>query len=465
MTTRTELLDRIGHWTGIGVHADPGRADEDIRRGVPFAPADYWFLVSSALLACLGLDTDSTAVIIGAMLVSPLMTPILGVGLAFGTSDRDLLKQSVRTLAIAVAVSLAIATLYFALSPLGEMTRELQARTRPTLLDAGVAFFGGIAGIVAGTRDRAGSAIPGVAIATALMPPLCTVGFGLASLDLATAAGAFYLFFINAVLIAMATYLVARLLRMPLKSVGEREASRRRVWLATVVALVLLPSTVILAIVVRDARRQRALSAFADAISARGDRTVLRWATRTDGDSVVLSLFVAGPPVTDPARDSIRAILQQRGLGDVSLRVVETGLPQSARETLAGEATLAAVKAAEAVATRTVQNEMERRLVIPNVPRLTTAELVAVQEEVRALVPEVTQVEVGVVQGAQGDSTYRRALALATVQRNGNRGRSEVTDPTLAPRLRQYLARRLSVDSVEVVLRPATSPVRATTRR
>lgn len=452
MSTRTEFLDRLGNWTGIAVHSDPSRADDDIRRGIPFSPADYWFLVSSALLACLGLDTESSAVIIGAMLVSPLMSPILGVGLAFGTSDRDLLKGSTRTLGIAVAVSLGIATLYFMLSPLGEMTRELQARTRPTLLDAGVAFFGGIAGIVAGTRDRAGSAIPGVAIATALMPPLCTVGFGLASLDLAVALGAFYLFFINAVLIAAATYLVVRLLRLPLKRVAPRDVGRRRLWLATVLSIVLLPSVVILVVVVRDARRQRALSSFAEAVSTRDDRTVLRWALRPEKDSTVLSLFVAGAPMTPDAMDSLRAELARRNMGDLRLRVVETGLPLSARETLAGEATLAAVKAAEAVATRAVQLEIDRRLTIPNVPRLSTQELAAVQDEIRALVPEVTQVEVGVVQGVEGDSTYRRVLTLV-----GARGRTATETATLAPRLRAFLARRLAVDSVEVLMRPEGS--------
>jgi len=450
MSTRTEFLDRVGQWSGIAVHADHERASRDIRLAVPFAPADYWLLVCSALLACLGLDTDSTAVIIGAMLVSPLMAPILGVGLAFGTSDRDLFKSSLRTLTTAVGLGLVIATLYFMISPLGEVTRELQARTRPTLLDAGVAFFGGIAGIVAGTRDRAGSAIPGVAIATALMPPLCTVGFGLASRDIAVALGAFYLFFINAVLIALATYLVVRLLRLPLREVAPRDVTRRRLWLTTVVSIVLLPSAVILVGVARDARRQRALSGFADAVSNRADRTVLRWSQRTDGDSTVLSLFVAGAPMNEAAVDSLRVELRRRGLADLSLRVVETGLPQSARETLAGEATLAAVKAAEAVATRAASLEVDRRL--GSAPRvaLNRPGVAAVEREVQAWAPEVSALALGRVQGSDVvDSAATRGVAIVQLRGRLN-GRAQAT---LEERLARFLSERLAFDSMAILVR------------
>ncbi|HSA57090.1 MAG TPA: DUF389 domain-containing protein, partial [Gemmatimonadaceae bacterium] len=168
-----------------------------VRADVPLRGTNIWLLICSALLACIGLDTSSAAVIIGAMLISPLMAPILGIGVGVGINDRTLMRSALTSFGGATLASLLTATLYFLVTPLGELTPELRSRTIPTLLDVGVAFFGGVAGIVAGSRREKTVAIPGVAIATALMPPLCTAGFGLASGLFSVFFGAIYLFFIN----------------------------------------------------------------------------------------------------------------------------------------------------------------------------------------------------------------------------------------------------------------------------
>ena len=171
----------------------------------------------------IGLDTNSTAVIIGAMLISPLMSPILGVGLSLAIHDKHLLFRSFRNLFLAVVISLGASILYFFLSPLGDPTPELQARTFPTLLDVLVALFGGIAGIVSISRHEQTNAIPGVAIATALMPPFCTAGFSIATGKWNYFFGAFYLFFINAVFISFATYLIVRYLKFPEKEFADKK--------------------------------------------------------------------------------------------------------------------------------------------------------------------------------------------------------------------------------------------------
>ena len=186
-----------------------------ISEGISLRGYNLWILLCSTILASIGLDTNSTAVIIGAMLISPLMSPILGVGLSLAIHDKQLLIRSLRDLFLAVVISLAASVLYFFLSPLSEPTIELQARTFPTLLDVLVALFGGIAGIISISRHDQINAIPGVAIATALMPPLCTAGFGLATLRWDYFFGAFYLFFINAVFISLATYLIVKYLHFP----------------------------------------------------------------------------------------------------------------------------------------------------------------------------------------------------------------------------------------------------------
>jgi uncharacterized hydrophobic protein (TIGR00271 family) len=186
---------------------------EGIRRDVEFKGVNVWILVASIFIASIGLNTNATAVIIGAMLISPLMGPIIGTGLAVGIMDFALLKKSLRNFATTVAISILTSTLYFAISPLSEVQSELLARTTPTIFDVGIAFFGGLAGIVAGSRREKSNVVPGVAIATALMPPLCTAGFGLATGNLSFFFGAMYLFFINSVFISFATIIIVRYLK------------------------------------------------------------------------------------------------------------------------------------------------------------------------------------------------------------------------------------------------------------
>ncbi len=187
-----------------------------IKRDLVFKGHSIWILVSSIFIASIGLNQNSTAVVIGAMLISPLMGPILGVGLAVGTYDWEALKRSIKYFIVAIVVSIITSTLYFLMTPLKDAQSELLARTEPNILDVFIAVFGGIAGIVAGSRKEKTNVIPGVAIATALMPPLCTAGYGLATAQYNYFFGAFYLFFINSFFISLSTVLVVRYLRFPL---------------------------------------------------------------------------------------------------------------------------------------------------------------------------------------------------------------------------------------------------------
>ncbi|MGF1925296.1 MAG: TIGR00341 family protein, partial [Bacteroidia bacterium] len=176
---------------------------ESIRRNVEFRGANLWTLIFAVFIASIGLNVNSTAVIIGAMLVSPLMGPIMGIGLGVGTNDFELVKKGLRNLTIATVFSIATSTLYFYITPLHDASSELLARTSPSIWDVFIAGFGGLAGIVAATRREKSNVIPGVAIATALMPPLCTAGYGIASGNLYFFLGAIYLYFINSVFICV----------------------------------------------------------------------------------------------------------------------------------------------------------------------------------------------------------------------------------------------------------------------
>jgi uncharacterized hydrophobic protein (TIGR00271 family) len=193
----------------------PEAIDESVRAGVRFGGTNLWVLFFAILVASVGLNVNSTAVIIGAMLISPLMGPIVGIGYGAAVADTALIRRALSNLAIFTALSLLTSSAYFALSPLEQPGSELMARTTPNLWDVLIAAFGGAAGMVGLTRRGFTNVVPGVAIATALMPPLCTVGFGLANARWDMAAGAAYLFIINGVFIAASTLAVARLMRLP----------------------------------------------------------------------------------------------------------------------------------------------------------------------------------------------------------------------------------------------------------
>jgi uncharacterized hydrophobic protein (TIGR00271 family) len=216
---------------------------DSIDKGVVFRGTNLWILVFAIVICSLGLNINSTAVIIGAMLISPLMGPIMGLGLGAAINDLVLLRKSYFNFFFALGVSLAASTLYFLVTPLDDAHSELLARTTPSFYDVLIAFFGGLAGILATSSKMKGNVIPGVAIATALMPPLCTAGYGLATLQWNFFLGALYLFFINSVFIAFATLLTVRYLNFPSKTLVNKEAEKKAKNIITLlVILTLLPS-------------------------------------------------------------------------------------------------------------------------------------------------------------------------------------------------------------------------------
>ncbi|HHV40261.1 MAG TPA: DUF389 domain-containing protein [Bacteroidales bacterium] len=218
----------------------------NIRAGVEFKGASLWILIFAILIASLGLSVNSTAVIIGAMLISPLMGPIIGAGLALGINDYELLKRSMKSYSVATVISILTATLFFIISPFDQPQSELLARTSPTIYDVFIALIGGLAGFIAlSTKDK-GNVIPGVAIATALMPPLCTAGYGIAIGSFPFFIGAFYLYFINTVFIVTATFIGTRIRGYAPKVFQEkkRELAVKRYILAIVI-VTMVPSVIL----------------------------------------------------------------------------------------------------------------------------------------------------------------------------------------------------------------------------
>lgn len=219
-----KFLDFINLHNG---EEDKKKVLENVTANVSFKGSNLWILACAIIIASVGLNVNSTAVIIGAMLISPLMGPILGAGFALGTYDFILLRKSIKNLLIATVVSLLVSALYFYISPFKDAQSELLARTSPNIYDVLIAFFGGLVGVIAITRVEKGNPIPGVAIATALMPPLCTAGYGLATFNFAYFAGAFYLYIINCFFICIATFLVIKYLKYPASSAIEPKNQKR----------------------------------------------------------------------------------------------------------------------------------------------------------------------------------------------------------------------------------------------
>ena len=252
------------YYANIYDHIDTEDAAQRIKSGIWFRGPNVWILAFSIVIASAGLNVNSTAVIIGAMLISPLMGPIIGLGLALGTNDVDLLKLAAKNLLVMVVISLIASTLFFLLSPLELINpTELQARTRPTIYDVLIALFGGLAGILENSRKERGTVIAGVAIATALMPPLCTAGYGLSCFQFKFFFGAMYLFIINTVFITLATYVMVKYLRF--KTVSGLDpvvAKRRRNSISALIAIVVIPSIISAIGMIQDNNFERKVEAF-----------------------------------------------------------------------------------------------------------------------------------------------------------------------------------------------------------
>lgn len=222
---------------------DKKKVLENVLSNISFRGSNLWILACAIIIASVGLNVNSTAVIIGAMLISPLMGPIVGAGFALGTYDFALLKKSMKNLLIATVVSLLVSAGYFYLSPFKDVQSELLARTAPNIYDVLIAFFGGLVGVIAITRVEKGNPIPGVAIATALMPPLCTAGYGIATFNLSYFAGAFYLYSINCFFICIATFFVVKYLKYPAANFKNiRYARQIRTGITALILIMIIPS-------------------------------------------------------------------------------------------------------------------------------------------------------------------------------------------------------------------------------
>ena len=293
-----------------------------ISDGVDFHGATLWVLIFAIFIASLGLNVNSTAVIIGAMLISPLMGPIIGMGLAVGIADLKLFKRALTNYLITTVISVVTATIYFTISPITEAQSELLARTSPTLYDVLIALFGGAAGILAISTKSKNNVIPGVAIATALMPPLCTAGYGLAVSNTSYFFGAFYLYFINTVFIAFTTCIGVRLLHFHRKKFVDREKMKRvNYYIAGILLITMIPAGYMTWSIIKQSVIENNIEKFVrDELDNSGTYIISH---EYDSKTKTLNVVAIGKPISVGAIAKAQKSMADYKLGDYTLKVIQ----------------------------------------------------------------------------------------------------------------------------------------------
>lgn len=302
-----------------------------IRRGITFRGTNLWVLVFAIIIASVGLNMNSTAVIIGAMLISPLMGPIMGAGLALGINDFNMIKNALRNLSYAVLVSIASSALYFTFSPMKEATSEILARTTPNFWDVMIALAGGMAGIITLSSKEKGNILPGVAIATALMPPLCTAGYGLATFQWNFFLGALYLFMINSVCISFATLVTVRFLKFPLVHYTDAAQEKKvRRWVYFLLAVTITPSIYIGYRIVQQNKFIASANQFIKLESTIGGNYLLDKVIDPTSNTIILTY--GGIGLTEEDKQNITTRLENYNLKNVTLEFKEGFVTKNSEE-------------------------------------------------------------------------------------------------------------------------------------
>ncbi|MBO5499198.1 MAG: TIGR00341 family protein [Bacteroidales bacterium] len=304
----------------IAGYIDTEAAEKAIRGNIYFRGPNAWILAIATIIASIGLNVNSIPVVIGAMLISPLMGPIFGLGLGLGVNDMTLLKSSGKNLLVMVCISLAASFLYFLITPLSlSNPTELLARTNPTIYDVLIALFGGFAGILEQCRKEKGTVFSGVAIATALMPPLCTAGFGLASGNLGYFLGALYLFFINCLFIMLATYISVKYFRFRQTEYEDQATGRKTKRISSIlIILFIVPSIWSAVTLIRQNNFEENAAAFIEQ-SKTYSRSIIYDYRIDHTDGSVIELFFTGDPLDEKTKETIRKAAEEYGIKESQL--------------------------------------------------------------------------------------------------------------------------------------------------
>ena len=319
--------------TNLSEHIDTSEAEKAIRNSIYFRGPNVWILGFSIVIASVGLNVNSIPVIIGAMLISPLLGPIFGIGLGLGINDTGLLKASLKNILVMMSISIVASFLYFLITPLNlSNPTELLARTNPTIYDVLIALFGGFAGIFELARKEKGTVFSGVAIATALMPPLCTAGFGLASGNLMYFLGALYLFTINCIFIILATYLTVKYMKFEQYEYKDEKAGRRaRRFITIITVIVVVPSIWSAIVMVRENRFNENVAEFINANKNLYSGYIMDYKVEHRKGSRV-EVYFTGEPLSASEKNNFLESAKEYGLRPEQVIIKEHALVEGTNE-------------------------------------------------------------------------------------------------------------------------------------
>ncbi len=424
---------------------DEAKTVDSIRKGVEFKGANLWILIFAVFMASFGLNVNSTAVIIGAMLISPLMGPIMGVGMSVGLNDFELMKRSLKSFFITTGFCVLTSTIYFLFTPIAEAQSELLARTSPSIYDVFIALMGGLAGIVALSTTEKGNVIPGVAIATALMPPLCTAGYGLASGNLVYFLGAFYLYFINSVFISLATFLGIRILHFKRKEFVDKQREKRvRTYIIIVAVLTMCPAIYLTIDMIKGAFFESAANRFiAEQLSFDNTQVINK---KIDHDKKEIRVALIGPEVSDEQLNAVREKMDKYKLKDTKLTVMQ-GMNNKEMDVSTVRAMIMEdfYKNSEARLKEQSEKigELEQQLrVFEQYDEITSI----IAPEMKALYPSVTSVALSRMLEVQIDSMKIDTIALALLSFDKKPKQQEID------KINEWLKARLRIKNVKLVV-------------
>lgn len=428
-------------------NALPDKEDEketinQISSGVYFRGSNLWVLIFAIFIASLGLNTNSTAVIIGAMLISPLMGPIIGMGLAIGINDLELLKSSIKNYMVATVISVLTATIYFVITPLTEAQSELLARTSPTLYDVLIALCGGAAGILALSTKGKGNVIPGVAIATALMPPLCTAGYGLAVGNLYYFFGAFYLFFINTVFICLATYIGVRMLKFTPKTFLDRTRMKKvQRYIITLVVLTMLPAAYMTVHIIKRSIYDNSATKFVkNELTFSGTQIISQNLNEKDKK---LNIVAVGKQISDSDITQASKRLAQYNLESYTLNVIQGSQSDSLIKKFSNATTATEVSRQKMLEQSAQISTLETQLA-----QYTNYENLGkeVSREVSTIFPNITKISIANIIESSTDTAQYTRYILTVIESNKKMGATDTY------RLQKWLKARTKSDSIRVII-------------
>ena len=445
--TIKNLIERAGYYFNLMPDKeDESQIIDQISSGVSFRGSNLWVLIFAIFIASLGLNVNSTAVSIGAMLISPLMGPIIGMGLAVGINDLDLLRRSFKNFGVATLFSVLAATVYFLITPISEAQSELLARTSPTLYDVLIAFCGGAAGIIALCTRGKGNVIPGVAIATALMPPLCTAGFGLATGHMLYFLGAFYLFFINTVFIALATFAGVRLMNFHRHEFKSPEiANKTRRILMAIVLITMTPAAFMTVNIVRENIFENNIRKFIkQELTQRGTQII---SNSVDRDSMKLNVVAIGREITEAKRTVAELHMNIYGMNGYKLRVIQG--TQSDSMLLLNKELSTLTSSRESERRKLLELSSENALLSTQLQEYRRYETLAaeIRPEMATLFPQVEKFTLSRTFEYTRDSTGQNSYVAAVIKSTDGKPLSNED----SKKLHDWLATRVKADSLVVI--------------